>query len=780
MNPSTQREWIEPESVEVPDEVLAACEDDALIASILVNRGLTDSGHIRAFLDPEQYQPAPPEALPDLAEASDLLQRAIASGQRILIWGDFDVDGQTATALLTEGLTRLGADVAFHIPRRDTESHGIGVHSLKRELSIRSPGVLLTCDTGISEYKAIAHARAAGVTVVVTDHHAISGDLPDADAVVNPKRLSPDHPLGALPGVGVAYKLMQHLYTTLGRSRELPRLLDLVALGIVADIATQVRDTRYLLQIGMERLRHTERIGLLALMEVAGVQPENLMAEQIGFQLGPRMNAVGRMDDAALSVELLTTRDRARAYVIAQQMEGLNNERRLIARQIEDAAEDLLSRDRSLLDHEALVIYQPGWHMGILGMVANRLAERYHRPTVLLSGDAQREVAAGSARSVGGYDIHAALAAHSDLLSTFGGHPGAAGLSLPVSNVDILRRRLSHALAAMGAAPVASPLRIDAVLGLEALDESLYYRLARLSPFGEGNPAPTLVTRDVHLSHAGIIGRDQRHRRLVVEDDQGRMQAVLWWGGASSELPEGTFDIAYTLSRSDRGEIDAVLVDFRETSQPAVEIAPEPTIKLIDWRRDPDPLARLEIIRAENPGALVWAEAYARQGRPDWRRRAELVPAPTLIIYTVPPDPATLEAVLATVQPEVVHVLAVQPPLETFEAFLKQLVSAGQNAVQHLGGLVALDVLCGATAQSHQVVRAGLDYLAEERQWSITYPDEGMVQIEIASPAASQPDRPTEQSARLALEKLRRAYEEVQAYRRFFRSLPLRRLFPAS
>jgi single-stranded-DNA-specific exonuclease len=777
MNPSTQREWIEPESPDIPDEVLVACEDDALIASILVNRGLTDPAQIRAFLDPEQYQHAPPEALPDLAQASELLQRAIASGQRILVWGDFDVDGQTATALLTEGLTRLGADVAFHIPRRDTESHGISVRSLKRELSSHSPGVLLTCDTGISEYKAIAHARAAGLTVIVTDHHALSGELPDADAVVNPKRLSPDHPLGALPGVGVVYKLMQHLYTTLGRSRELPRLLDLVALGIVADIATQVRDTRYLLQIGMERLRHTERIGLLALMEVAGVQPESLTTEQIGFQLGPRMNAVGRMDDASLSVELLTTRDRARAYVIAQQMEGLNNERRLIARQIEDAAEDLLSRDRSLLDHEVLVIYQPGWHMGILGMVANRLAERYHRPTVLLSGDAQQEIAAGSARSVGGYDIHAALAAQSDVLRTFGGHPGAAGLSLPVSNVDVLRRRLSQD---MGAAPIAPPLSIDAVLGLEALDESLYYRLARLSPFGEGNPAPTLVTRDVHLSHAGIIGRDQRHRRLVVEDDQGRMQAVLWWGGASSELPEGTFDIAYTLSRSDRGEIDAVLVDYRETSQPAVEIAPEPAIKLIDWRRDPDPLARLEIVRAENPGALVWAEAYARQGRPDWRRRAELVPAPTLIIYTAPPDPATLEAALATVQPEAVHVLAVQPPLDTFEAFLKQLVSAVQNAVQHLGGLVALDVLCGATAQSRQVVRAGLDYLAEEGQWSITYPAEGMVQIEIASQPASRPDRSTEQSARLALDKLRRSYEEVQAYRRFFRSLPLRKLFSAS
>ncbi|MCC7208108.1 MAG: single-stranded-DNA-specific exonuclease RecJ [Anaerolineae bacterium] len=776
---SQRRTWLEPELTPPAASVLAACGDDELLAAILSRRGLTDPARIRSFLDPAHYSPAPPEAIPALADASALLQDSLTR-RRILIWGDFDVDGQTSTALLYEALSRLGADVSYYIPRRDSESHGIKVASLEREIAARAPGLLLTCDTGITEYAALDAARRAGVPVIVTDHHEPGPTLPPAHAVVNPKLLPPNHPLSTLPAAGVAFKLIQHVYTSLGRERDAGRFLDLVALGIVGDIALQTDDARYLLQLGLDRLRSTERAGLLALMELARLSPDSLSAEQVGFQLAPRLNAIGRMDDAGLAVELLTTRDRTRALVIAHQMDAMNAERRTITRQVEDAAEDALARDQGLTDHAALVIYQPGWHSGVLGGVASRLAERHGRPVVLLTsplgadGDDSEAVALGSARAPHGFNVYEALAAQSDLLRTFGGHASAAGLSLAVADIDTLRERLSQTLAGTGAAPESPPLQIDAVLPLAALDETLVRRLARLSPFGAGNPAPVLVTPGVHLSHAGPLGRGGHHRRIVVEDDEERTLALLWWRGAKVSPPEGRFDVAYTLAMNERGELEGTLVDLRETGPYALDPdADAPTRLLEDWRRDPDPLARLEILCAENPGALIWAEAYSRHSRPAWKRRAELSPAPALILYTLPSDPAALQAALETVQPDVVHVIGVQPPIVGIEAHLRQLTLAARNAMEHFGGVVALDVLCGALAGSRAQVRAGLELLAAEGRIQMMWGNELTVHL---APGSGAPDA---HSARVALEKLRRAHEEVEAYRRHFRAVPLRRLFPA-
>src|SRR5258707_2422426 len=275
--------WIEPTAQTPPPAVLAVCDNDSFIAPILMNRGFTDPSSIRAFLSADFYVPAPPEQLPDLVQAGELLREAIQAQRRILVWGDFDVDGQTATALLVDGLQRLGANVGFHVPDRAIESHGIKVESLRRSIETYSPDILLTCDTGISEFDAIEYARSVGLKVIITDHHELGDHLPDAEAVINPVRLPRTHPMANLPGVGVAYKLLQYLAYLLDRPNDPSRLLDLVALGIVGDVATQTDDTRYLLQIGLERLRKTERIGLEALMEVSNLSRVALTAEQIGF-----------------------------------------------------------------------------------------------------------------------------------------------------------------------------------------------------------------------------------------------------------------------------------------------------------------------------------------------------------------------------------------------------------------------------------------------------------------------------------------------------------------
>jgi single-stranded-DNA-specific exonuclease len=308
---------------------------------------------------------------------------------------------------------------------RARESHGINLPVLEQLIN-QGVELLLTCDTGISAHEALDYAQSRAVPVLVTDHHDLPPSLPNALALVNPKRLPEDHPLATLPGVGVAYKLAEELYRRAGRPEASAALLDLVALGIVADLALLSGETRYLLQCGLQALRQTRRLGLQAMLELAEIAPQNLAEEHISFVLGPRLNALGRLADANRAIELLTTQDMGRARILALELEGLNAERKLLTDQVFQAAQAQIEADRSLLDEAALVLAHPAWPGGVVGIVASRLVEYYHRPVVLLSAP-PGQLARGSARSVEGINITAAIAANQRLLNGFGGHPMAAG-----------------------------------------------------------------------------------------------------------------------------------------------------------------------------------------------------------------------------------------------------------------------------------------------------------------------------------------------------------------
>jgi single-stranded-DNA-specific exonuclease len=430
-------------------ELVAVAGGNPLVGQLLAQRGLTTPDAALPFLDPTHYTPAPPAALFGVERAAQVLHAAIAAGQNLLVWGDFDVDGQTSTALLVSALQDLAGEshVRFHVPNRFTESHGIRVPMLQTVLATSDIPIhlLVTCDTGITETAGVGYAKDQGLTVVVTDHHDLGAEFAGltpgveplwglappavpaasvrrADAVVNPKFAPPADPLRTLPGVGVAYKLVQRLYELAGRAGEDEALLDLVALGIVADVAEQVHDARYLLQRGLEKLRTTRRTGLIALMNNARIDPATLSADSIGYQLGPRMNALGRLEDATIAVELLSTRDALRAGELAGKLERLNQERQRIQRDITQMAFDQIARDASLLDYNAIVLAHPNWHAGVVGIVASKIAEEYGKPAVLLLTP-PGEAARGSARSAPGVDIGAAIAACNPLLLTHGGHP---------------------------------------------------------------------------------------------------------------------------------------------------------------------------------------------------------------------------------------------------------------------------------------------------------------------------------------------------------------------
>lgn len=770
LNQMADLQWKLQEPVAAAETLHSAIGGHPLVARILAQRGITTPDEAWAFLDATRYHPAPPADLPDIAQAIEVLAGAIKAREPILIWGDFDVDGQTATALLLDALTTLGASVSFHIPHRLTESHGIQTERLIALLAERRPALLLTCDTGITAHDAVTRALEQGVKVIITDHHDLPPDgvLPPAPAL-NPKRLPPGHPLAMLPGVGVAYKLVEGLYTYLGRDTgELERLLDLVALGIVADVAEQWRDTRYLLQLGLACLRITERRGLRALADVARIDLSNVTAEGIGFQLAPRLNAAGRLDDAAQAVELLTTHDSTQARVIATNLEGLNKKRQRDQRAITAAAQDLISNDPTLLDFPVLVLYQPGWHPGLLGIVAGELTERYSRPCVMLTSEPGGDLARGSARSAPGYDIGAAIAAQAELLSAYGGHPGAAGLSLLVDRIDQFRRRLSRTLEEQAPTRPTPTLTVDATVTLSEITENLAEELERLAPFGQGNPPVTLMATELTVSRCQTIGLEQLHRKLTVTDGAGVSRQIIWWRGAAHRAPSGAVDIAFNIGwdiYQDRRQVALTLVNLRERLPVAVAAPPIPAWTVEDWRQMPAE----DLLRAfteKEPAGLIWAEAeHTAQTR--GQRRHELRPAEALLIYTAPPSQSVLNAALEATQARRLYFGWVLLPPSDLNRRLRELLGLCRYTLSHLEGCVDLDRMAGTTGLTREAILWGLRLLAAENVIGLSESDEG-VTIDQPNPEAA--------SAYNALEA-REAFEllsaESDSYRRFHRRADL-------
>jgi single-stranded-DNA-specific exonuclease len=705
------RDWREPDDVRIDPDLADAVGGHPLVAQVLARRGVSTPERARAFLDPSYYQPARPQELPGMARAVERVEQAIRSEEHICVWGDFDVDGQTATTLLVSALQDIGARVSYHIPVRARESHGMHLPTVKQVLE-DGPQLILTCDTGISEHEAIDYARSQGVDVVVTDHHDLPAELPGAVAIIDPKMLDVEHPLRELPGVGVAYKLAEALYARANRSDEVARFLDLVALGIVADVAVHHGDVRYLLQRGLKALRETPRLGLQVLMDLAGIQREMLTEGHIGFALAPRMNALGRLSDANTAVEFLTTEEEEIARVLALQMESLNAKRKLLSEQIFQAAQARIKADPSLLEHAALVLDHPSWPAGVIGVVASRLAERYDRPTVLLTAPSGK-TARGSARSVAGIDISAAIARTEDLLLGYGGHPMAAGMAMEVDHIPAFRESLSAAVQEMMAVREAEPVQvIDAAIPLALLSLELVDDLDRLAPFGPGNPPVTFLAPSVVLQSSHRFGREDEHVALKVRDQEGVVHRVVWWQGAGRPLPEGAFDLAFHVRANEyqgQHEVQVVFVDSRPVqAMPLQDERPALKRSYVDYRHVGDPLDIVTQLRDED--LSIWCESKQKKAI-GGSNRYELEPASALAIVSLPPGPQELKEALSQVSPQVVYLFAVDPGLGEKEAFLNHLAGMVKRALHTEDGRIQITKFAAATAHREIAVRAGLKWL---------------------------------------------------------------------
>jgi single-stranded-DNA-specific exonuclease len=743
-----------------------------LIESILIQRGITSTAEAQAYIDPRSYTPAPASDLPGIARAVERIIKAIQTGELIGVWGDFDVDGQTSTTLLVQVLSALGAKVIYHIPIRAKESHGVHIEHLSKMIDDGAT-LIVTCDTGITAHKAVDYARSRSVDFVITDHHDLGETLPNAYAVVNPKRLNESHPLYTLAGVGVAHKLAEMLSENLRFTiydLRLSDLLDLVALGLVADVALLTKDTRYLVQCGLEALRNTQRLGLKRMMQLAELNPLHLNEEHIGFGIAPRLNAIGRLGDANPIVELLLSNDPMRVNVLAAQLEGLNAQRKFLCDQVTRAAEKQIQDDPRLIENPIIVLHGSEWLGGVIGIVASRIVDRYQKPAILLTGSPETGLR-GSARSVEGLHITEAIAAQRDLLTNFGGHPMAAGLGLPFDNLDAFKRNLFRTAETMlGEAVREEPeITIDAWFPLADLTLDLAAQINMLAPFGAGNPRLKLASRNVTLKNFRSIGKSGDHLRLTIQDQADNLQTVLWWDGGNEALPDAIvngakFDIAYTLRASDyRGQMQLNLefVDWRIRPEEAINVE-KPKIEIVDWRDEENPQSLMPTI---NLSTLVWAEGGDRKTIKGAMRH-ELTQADTLVIWSAPPAPDVLREALAIVQPKKIIVVS-KAQEQNVRLFLETLAGLIKSVLNTKNGETSVSQLAGLTGQRISAVIRGLEWLSAHGDIAIDWGGDDQIRLRVGKKFS---DKALED---LALNQIKWIIAETNAYRANFRKMNL-------
>ena len=569
-----------------------------LVAQVIINRDIATPDEAHTYIEPESLDlPSPLDEFTDLAVSVELIQEAIADGEPIAICGDYDADGMTSTALLLRALKHLGANVDYAIPSRMKDGYGIN-ERIVEEFAENGIGLILTVDNGISAYEPIARAIDLGLSVIITDHHDLPEKLPPADAILNPKLLNDASPYKGLAGVGVAYILAIATAQSLGKLKGLTNpIMELFTLGTIADLAPLTGVNRRWLKRGLRALPNSQLEGIQALMQVAGIDEtqKQLKPDDIGFRLGPRINAVGRIGDPQMVIELLTTDEPGVALERAMQCEQINQHRRQLCEQIEKEAISLVEntpipwkRDR------VLVVVAAGWHHGVIGIVASRLVERYGVPVFIGTyedhGEEKDEegkdkppvprMIRGSARSIDEFNVFDALNYCGDLLGKYGGHRAAGGFSFLADHLPQVKQRLSEFAHKCLEVEHLKPLvKIDAQASLGQVDYELYQQLESLQPWGIGNSTPVFWTPNVRVIEQRAIGKAQDHLKLTLQeaDSSTQIKALAWRWGEYCPLPE-CLDIAYKLKENHwqgNTNIELEVVGVRLTqAQPSKKIMP--------------------------------------------------------------------------------------------------------------------------------------------------------------------------------------------------------------
>lgn len=509
-----------------------------LLSKLLLNRNITSYEIMDSFIDPSLDKLHNPELMKDMDKGIEIIVDSIKKGRNIRISGDYDQDGNSAILTLYKGLKRCGAKVDYVIPHRIIDGYGIN-DRIVREAKEDGIDLIITCDNGIAAFEPIKLAKDLGMKVIVTDHHDLAYmedekgikqyRLPEADAVINPKRWDCKYPFKELCGAGVAFKLIQALYTKMNIDMEESyELLEFVAMGTVCDVVDLIDENRIIVKEGLKRINNTNNLGLKALIKATGLEEKKINTYSLGFILGPCINASGRLDRADIAVELFLTEDSDKAQRYANRLHELNEERKAMTKKgYEKIVEQIENTD--LKEKNVLVIYEPRVHESVAGIIAGRIKDKYYRPTIVLTNSKENGKVKGSGRSIEEYNMFEEISKHKELLLAFGGHPMAAGLSLDVSHIDEFRNRL-NTQESLTEDDLTPKVYIDMHIPLDYISFSLIEELEKLEPFGKGNPKPLFGVKNVKVKRGFILGNNQNVLKLLLLTNRGRVIDGIYFG----------------------------------------------------------------------------------------------------------------------------------------------------------------------------------------------------------------------------------------------------------
>ena len=726
------------------------------LALLAQKRGLDSKEKLIQFIEPEHYSPLRLRDFPKIMEIVEFILGHIQKDSRILIYGDYDVDGITSTSILVGALSRLSSRVSYHIPDRFEEGYGLNqevLASYQQDIDL-----VISCDCGISNYEQVKFAKEAGMDFVVTDHHDLPDKLPPADYVISPRLLPEDHQAYWLPGAGMAYFLIKAIFAESGKEGEEREFLDLLLLAIIADVVPLKGENRYLFKTGLKELKNTERIGLRALYNELEINPLEINEKTLGFQIGPLLNSAGRIDSAEKGLKLLLAEDKNKAAGLAAELKQINKERKEISQKIYLEIENEISPQQ----RKAVVSYDPDWHQGVIGIAAGRITENYQVPAVLMTSSQQSELITGSARSIEGININNLIYECSDLLEKHGGHAAAAGFSLKKDRLEKFKLRLQR-LIEQELAETDSELELETDLNLELAEitEDFYQGLRLFAPFGEANPEPLFYLESDILSSREISAG--RHKRLVLGTEAEKITALWWWAGElennySQQCACRITENIYRGSRSLQLEIKALRPIKEKQKKIKSQQTREKKLKIVDWRQKD--ISQLEA-GAEN--TVYFAEGVKGYNLYPIINRNSYRKGENLVLITIPPSLAVLKEILLLTAAENLILVNNKEQFPTANKFIKSLLSLIKYSLQQENGIFNTVRASLALKAEEITVKRGLEFLRAQAVISFEY----ISYQELLITKGGNKDRG---KANLSSRNLKKLLKESSAFRRFIKN----------
>jgi single-stranded-DNA-specific exonuclease RecJ len=748
------------------ESLLAAASGSELLAKLLLNRGISDAHQAEAFLDSAKYQPTDPYVLPDMTRAIERVMKAIRNNEKIVVYGDYDVDGVTGTCVLLTVLRSLNADVSFYIPNRINEGYGLNLKAVSILASKQRAKLILTCDCGVSNFAEINFAKSLGVETIVLDHHTMPEVLPPAVAILHPKLLSDDHPLFHLPGVGVAFKFAEALLAENNKSEDILELLDYVTLGMIADMVPLVKENRYLVQIGLPRLVNSKRAGIRALLlQVAHIEGADL----VGFGLAPRINAVGRLADADVAVELLTTSDLDKAQQLAKQLENENVRRQELCETIFLEA-DQKARLVVEAGSKAIAIFSEGWHHGVVGIVASRLVEKYHLPAFVGELDLQEGIMKGSARGIVQLDLCQILKSNEQLAMKWGGHKMAAGFTVEAAKAELFCQALTNTCnQALAETAISPTLMIDLDINSAQISLDTCRIIQKLAPFGMENKKPIFSTRELRVRNVRSLGKEGKHLKFVIQDKETNelFECIQWNNKGISPISNDIIDIAFTPEINNYAGLEKVqlmisawkhsfepedkvpLENFapqeqtvvNESAQVAPVIKSEPQKQKIIWkdlRLKDDPLGLTQAAsRKLGDDLSIFAESSLSIENLLFVDREGLIPRKHLIIWQYPPSLKVFKQIIEKSQANNIYMVAgCTNKSDDGLNFIRRLMALVRYSVNKRDGRARPNKLASAMGADKMAIALALTILKKVSviDWFV---DEGWIHFDLVPISAS-------------------------------------------